>query len=103
MNNFSDIIAYVPAIIGGRSRMLRPDTGICRLYPEDGAEFCRRNHYWRFGEMFQVAGDDFRSIFGKGRTVVPLALSRRAAAPRGCSPPEPPGARPIGTGGVASS
>ena len=80
MNNFSDIVAYVLAIVGGRSRMSRLDTGICRLYPEDGAEFCRGNDYRRFGEMFQVAGDNPRTVFGKGGAVETFTLSRRDAA-----------------------
>lgn len=74
MSCISDIVAYILATIGGRSCMSRPDTGTYRLYPENGAEFCRGNDNRRFGEMFQVAGDNFRAIFGEGGTVEHLVL-----------------------------
>lgn len=54
--------------------MLRSVAEACRLYPENGAEFCRGNDNRRFGEMFQVAGDNFRAIFGEGGTVEHLVL-----------------------------
>ncbi len=63
MNGFSGIGAYILAIGDGKPCMSRSDTEACRLYAEDCAEFCRGNDNRRFGEMFQVDGDNFRAIF----------------------------------------
>ena len=51
----------------------------CALFHAGHTLFRRGNHYRRFGEMFQVAGDNFRAIFGEGGTVT-YDLSRRDAA-----------------------
>ena len=52
----------------------------CALFHAGHTLFRRGNHYRRFGEMFQVAGDNLRAIFGKGRAVETQAFSRRDAA-----------------------
>ena len=79
MSSISDIVVYILATIGGRSCMSRPDTGTCRLYPENGAEFCRGNDYRSLWEMFQVASNNLRAIFGEGGTVTYDLLRRDAA------------------------